>query len=70
MTSSRQVNAEDSGFVRALISSATTVLDSSRFRTELLTPGCSFPAGCTVVVATHRLPADFAGPTVKLGACE
>ncbi len=66
---------------RALISTAPTVLldeptehldaaDGSLFLTELLTPGGFFPAGRTVVVATHHLPADFACPIVKLPACE
>ena len=66
---------------RALISTAPTVLldeptehldaaDGSRFLIELLTPGAFFPAGRTVVVATHHLPADFVCPIVKLGACE
>ena len=62
---------------RALISTAPTVLldeptehldaaDGSRILVELLTPGAFFPAGRTVVVATHHLPADFVCPTVKL----
>ena len=66
---------------RALISTAPTVLldeptehldaaDGSRFLIELLTPGGFFPAGRTVVVATHHLPTDFACPIVKLPACE
>lgn len=65
---------------RALVSTAPTVLldeptehldaaDGRRFLTELLTPGGLFPAGRTIVVATHHLPTDFVCSTVKLPAC-
>jgi ATP-binding cassette subfamily C protein CydC len=66
---------------RALISTVPTVLldeptehldahDGRELLTELLTPGALFPAGRTVVVATHHLPDDVGCPVLNLSSDE
>jgi ATP-binding cassette subfamily C protein CydC len=66
---------------RALVSSFPIVLldeptehldaaDGERILTDLLTPDGLFPAGRTVVVATHHLPDDISCPVLSLGRVE